>query len=236
MNIYLCGQKQFGAAALALIQKMGHRVMGVSAPLHASDGKAPDRLRAAAEAGGLPYLPSGRLNAETLPGNVDLILAAHSHDFIGKKTRLKARLGGIGYHPSLLPLYRGRDAVRWQIKLRERVSGGTVYWLSDNMDAGDVAAQRHVFVGPKDTAESLWREKLYPLGLQLIAQVLGDLSRGVIVAIPQDNAAATWFPSMDRPPAFKPDLPQLGAPPAGFTVARDWAVLLEEPDYFYASG
>lgn len=220
MRLFLAGQKLFGATALELCLKRGHEIAGVSAPVFASDGKQPDRLRAAAMDRGLPILQAGTLNADTLPAGVDLIIAAHSHDFIGRKTRLKAKLGAIGYHPSLLPVHRGRDAVRWAIKMRDRVTGGSVYWLSDNMDAGDIAAQEHVFISPKDDAESLWREKLFPLGVKLLAKALADLERGVIIAIPQDESLATYEPSLDRPPVFRPDLPQLGAPPIGFTVVK----------------
>jgi len=39
---------------------------------------------------------------------------------------------------------------------------------------------------------------------------MGDLARGVRVAIPQDDAAATWEPSWSRPPLRRPDLLLLG--------------------------
>jgi methionyl-tRNA formyltransferase len=210
LNIYLSGQKAFGAATYELLKRLGHTIVGVSSPLFASDNKSHDRLRAAALADGISVLCAGQLRAETLPANVDLIVAAHSHDFIGKRTRLKSKLGAIGYHPSLLPLYRGRDAIRWQIKLRERVCGGTVFWLNDNIDGGDIAAQQHAFISPNDNGATLWRETLFPLGIRLFERTLIDIERGVIVAIPQDEALATWFPSIDRAPLFKPDLPQLG--------------------------
>ena len=126
MRVYLCGQKRFGAATLKLLLALGHDCAGVSAPLaSSSDPNRPDRLRAAAGDAGIPLMPAGMLSAETLPGGVDLIIAAHSHDFIGRKTRHRAALGAIGYHPSLLPLHRGRDAVRWALKMGDRVTGGT---------------------------------------------------------------------------------------------------------------
>jgi len=76
-----------------------------------------------------------------LPGGVDLILYAHSHDFIGAATRGKTRLGAMGYHPSLLPLHRGRDAVCWTLRMGDKVAGGSVYWLTDVVDGGPIAAQ-----------------------------------------------------------------------------------------------
>jgi len=193
MNLYVCGQKAFGAAVFQMCVQEKYSVVGVSAPLTSSrDPRRPDRLRAAADAAGIPVLPAGMLNAETLPEDVDLILAAHSHDFIGRKTRLRAGIGAIGYHPSLLPLHRGRDSVRWAIKMGDKVAGGTIYWLSDTVDAGDMAAQDYCFIEPYEVAEDLWRDKLFPMGVRLFARVLRDIPTG---HMRREAAAAGFYES-----------------------------------------
>lgn len=181
----------------------------MSAPLEGSAGGL-DKLRAAAEIARVPVMPCGMLNAETLPEGVDVIVAAHSHDFVGGKTRSRARFGGIGFHPSLLPRHRGRDAVRWAVKMGDAVTGGTVYWLTDTVDGGPVAAQDWCFIGAEESPRALWRDKLMPMGVRLIVKVLADLDRGVMVAIPQDETYATWEPGWDRPPVRRPDLLMLG--------------------------
>ena len=210
MRVFISGQKQFGAAVFKLCQQLGLIIAGVSAPPFAGDGKRLDRLRAAAGDTGVLWMAAGALTADTLPPGIDLIICAHSHDFVGQRTRLKARLGAIGYHPSLLPLHRGRDAVRWAIKMGDRVTGGSIYWLTDNIDAGPVAAQGWCFIRPGDTPEELWRRDLFPLGLALMEKCLRDLLRGVIVAVPQDEKLASWEPSFDRAPLHRPDLLLIG--------------------------
>ena len=217
MRILLSGQKYFGQEVLRLLLAMGHEVVAVSAPPYTEKGRD-DRLWTLAGAQGLPRMRAGRLNATTMPGGVDLIVCAHSHDFVGDATRRKTKLGGIGYHPSLLPLHRGRDAVYWTVKMGERVTGGTVYWLSDRVDGGPIAAQGWCFVRPGIKPLDLWTEELQPLGLRLLAGVLKDLQGGRIVAVPQDETLATWEPSAQRPPLFKPDLLQIGPPPEGYEV------------------
>jgi methionyl-tRNA formyltransferase len=132
-----------------------------------------------------------------------------------------ARLGGVGAHPSLLPRHRGRDAVRWSVKMRDPIAGGTVYWLGDAVDAGPIAVQGWCHVGPGDTAESLWREKLFPMGLRLVERVLDDLQAGRIVQLPQDERYATWEPSWERPPMFRPELGLIGPGLEGFEVVRE---------------
>ncbi len=217
MRIFLCGQKSFGAAALKLCLASGHRIAGVSSPA----GR--DRLTFEAGERGLPWMAAGALNAHALPANTDLILAAHSHDFVGRTTRLRARLGAVGYHPSLLPRHRGRDAVEWAIKMGDPVTGGSVYWLGETVDGGDIAAQDWCFIRPDDTASELWRRDLFPMGLRLIAQVLKDLSAGVMVSIPQDPSLATWEPAIHgAPPLRRPDLLMLSdGREAGYTVIRE---------------
>ena len=219
MKVFLSGQRYFGQEVLRLFLSLGVEVAGVSAPLEDPRGR-PDLLWKAAHLQGLPLIRAGQLNAATLPEGVDIIVAAHSHDFIGKKTRLKTKLGAIGYHPSLLPLHRGRDAIYWTLRLGERVTGGTVFWLNDTVDGGPVAAQGWCFVRPDDSPSSLWQRDLQPLGLHLLAQVVTDLENGTIVSIPQDESLATWEPSVGQPPLFRPDLCQIGPPPAGFKVIR----------------
>jgi methionyl-tRNA formyltransferase len=227
VRIYLCGQKAFGAAVLSQLYADGHTVLGVSSPPFSSRSatngdRFEDRMRRHAALRDIPWRPAGELRAEHIAGlDVDVIVCAHSHDFLGRPTREASRLGAIGYHPSLLPLHRGRDAVRWTVHQRERVTGGSVYWLDQNVDGGPIAAQQHVFVRPEDTAETLWRKQLMPLGVRLLCNVVRDLQAGRIVRVPQNESLATWEPSWSRPPIFRPELPRLGVYPEGFELSSE---------------
>lgn len=206
MKILLCGQKRFGRDTFHLVHKLGHEVVAVACPVSGSD-----RLWIACQNAGVPIIPAGTLTAATMPDGIDLIIAAHSHDFIGRKTRFKAALGAIGYHPSLLPLHRGRDAVRWAVRMRDRVTGGTVYWFNDTVDGGPIAAQDWCFIQPGDDALTLWSRDLAPMGLRLFAKALGDIAAGKLVKVPQEPDLATWEPSMDGAPRLhRPDLELLG--------------------------
>lgn len=207
LKVLLAGQKWFGAAVYREIKKLPDvEIVAVCAPFTADKKK--DKLFFLADNDGVRLIQAGTLNADNFPDGVDLIVTAHSHDFIGERTRLRARLGGIGYHPSLLPMHRGRDAVRWTVRMGDKVSGGTVYKLSNQMDGGDILLQQHVLINPKTcTAASLWREELAPLGVRLIGQAVAQIAEaGSVVGEKQDESLASWEPSIDRPPAFRPDL------------------------------
>ena len=192
MRVMIVGQKWLAAELLRLCLARGDDVAAVSAP------RMDDRLAALATAEGIPVcqVPK-RLTGEWVPAGVDVLLCANAHVFVTAEARGKARLGALGYHPSLLPRHRGRDAIRWALHMRDVVTGGTVYWLDDGADTGPIAAQDWCWVEPGDTPESLWRRVLGPMGLRLFDQVLAALDTGAVPSASQDTRMATWEPSFN---------------------------------------
>lgn len=217
MRVILAGQKSFGAAVFDMLRAEGHDIAAVYAPWALDSEYQVDKLAKRAEADGIhANFKTGKIVKDL---EVDLIVGAHSHDFIGRESRQATRLGALGYHPSLLPRHRGRDAVRWTIHLGDAIAGGSVYWFTDSVDCGPIAAQDWCFVPPAwrtaahpiDGASTLWRQELFPMGVRLLRDTLRDLDNGVIVEIPQDELNATWEPSWERPPLHRPELPQIGS-------------------------
>lgn len=213
LKIILCGQKSFGAAVLDMLAKLPHKIVAVYAP----EG---DKLHRHAALTGRAVNPGGRLHSETMP-EADLLIAAHSHDYISRPVRNRLTLGAIGYHPSLLPLHRGRDAVEWTVRMGDRVAGGTVFWLSDTVDGGPICKQDWCLVGLHD-ARSLWREELFPMGTRLLREAVDEIASGVLTQIDQNHALATWEPSFTGAPRlYRPELPQLGSLAGGFTIRKE---------------
>lgn len=190
MRVMIIGQKWLAAEVLSLCLARGDDVAAVCAP------RTDDRLAIAAESAGIPVCQvAGRLTPDWVPDGVDLLLCAHAHIYIEGQARSRARLGALGYHPSLLPRHRGRDAVRWAVHMGEPVTGGTVYWMDDGADSGPIAVQDWCWVRPGDSAEMLWRRELGPMGLRLIGQALADIDAGAVSSIAQDESLATWEPA-----------------------------------------
>jgi len=206
MRVIIAGQKSFGAAVLDAVADAGHDVAEVWAP-SGQDALA----RLALRRGLVPYVGAGHEHVAEL--KADLVVCAHSHAFVGRRTRNATKLGAIGYHPSLLPRHRGRDAVRWTTHMGDPVAGGSVYWLTDSVDGGPLADQRHCLVRPRDTASELWRRELFPLGVSMLVDVLTALDHGVVRKVEQDEACATWEPAFDVPPLHRPELPEIGPMP-----------------------
>ena len=193
MKVMIVGQKWLAAELVGLCLARGDEVAAVSAP------RTDDRLAALATSAGIPFCQvKGRLEADWVPSGVDVILAAHAHVYITAAARAKARYGALGYHPSLLPRHRGRDAIRWAIHMGDPMTGGTAYWLDDGADTGPIAAQEWCWIRPDDTPEQLWRRDLGPMGLRLFGEVLSKLDRGDLPRSRQEECLATWEPAFTQ--------------------------------------
>jgi methionyl-tRNA formyltransferase len=194
MRITLVGSRHFGVTTFNTLRQHGVDIVRVV--VHDSE----DRLAATARAAGIEVVVQADpkfVDASEIAANTDLIVTAHSHARVTREALAAAKLGGIGYHPSLLPRHRGIAAVEWTIKEGDPIAGGTVYHLADRMDAGAIAAQEWVFVKKGETARELWERALAPLGQKLLADVIYHAkAHGSLPATPQDDEFATKAPSL----------------------------------------
>jgi methionyl-tRNA formyltransferase len=203
MKCALVGSRYFAATVFdALRKEEGLQFTSVVAPA------ADDRLALAASAAGLDVhvLDNPKIvPAEAIAEGTDLIIAAHTHARVSNEALARSRLGGIGYHPSLLPRHRGIAAVEWTILEGDAIAGGSVYHLADGWDAGAIAAQDWCFVLKGESPRELWERALAPMGLRLLAQVVREAARdGRLRAEPQDLRFATRAP-MTRKPVLQSD-------------------------------
>ena len=80
----------------------------------------------------------------------------------------------INIHPSLLPEFKGADAVSDAIKASAKKSGCTVHFVREEMDSGPIIKQAEVEIFPSDTKEILAarilkeEHRIYPEALKEI--------------------------------------------------------------------
>ena len=89
--------------------------------------------------------------------NVDLVVMAGWMRIVSKKfcDAFAGRL--INLHPSLLPKYKGLNAVEQALKAGDDQTGCSVHWVTERLDSGAVIKQQTVPILPGDTPESLQR-------------------------------------------------------------------------------
>jgi methionyl-tRNA formyltransferase len=196
MKCTIVGSRYFGASVLQAFLADGIEIAGVVAPTE------DDRLALAGRAAGLPTVIHENpklVSGSAIPVGTDLIVAAHTHARVSDEALARSRLGGVGYHPSLLPRHRGIAAVEWTILEGDAIAGGSVYHLAQGWDAGAIAAQDWCFVGKGETARDLWERALAPMGLALlIGTVHHAREHGSLPARAQDERYATRAPIIRR--------------------------------------
>jgi len=199
LKIALFGQAPFGRDVLVRLREAGYRVVGVYAP---PEGRRPDPLAAEAAERGLPLFRHRRFRrkGQAIPELVD------EHRALGADLNVLAFVtvilpteivdgpphGSLCFHPSLLPRFRGGNALAWQIIQGESETGVTVFRPDDGVDTGPVVVQRGgVAIRDDDTAGSLYFDRLYPLGVDAIVDAVAGVADGSARYVPQDDSKAT---------------------------------------------
>lgn len=199
MRIVLIGQAAFGEAVFKALRAHGEEIVGVCAPATPAAGR-PDPLRAAAEAAGLPVLPTRRLRRDAavvqqyLDLKPDLNVMAFVTDIIPEQVLFAPPLGTIQYHPSLLPKHRGASSINWAIMEGDTTTGLTIFWPDQGLDTGPILLQKAVEIGPDDTVTSLYFNRLFPMGVEAIVEAVEMVKQGTAPRIEQDQSQATYEP------------------------------------------
>ena len=107
------------------------------------------------------------------------------------------RRGCINLHASLLPKYRGAAPITWAIVRGEAETGISVMQMDEGMDTGPVFTRTAIPIGPEMTADELG-VALGQLAAELVGRDLPRIVRGELTAEPQDHAAATLAPILEK--------------------------------------
>jgi phosphoribosylglycinamide formyltransferase-1 len=134
------------------------------------------------------YLPPGRFRTRLEPqaemelvrmlrdAGAELVILAGFMRVL-KSPMLKAFPHRIlNIHPALLPKFPGLEAWKQALAAGEKVTGCTVHYVDEEIDHGDIIAQREVPILPNDTPETLHariqiaEHELYPAAIAEFCQ------------------------------------------------------------------
>jgi methionyl-tRNA formyltransferase len=76
----------------------------------------------------------------------------------------------------------------------EAVTGLTLFWVDQGIDTGPILLQKEVTVEPDDTTGSLYFNKIFPLGVEAIADAVDLIKAGNPPRIAQDESKANYDP------------------------------------------
>ena len=80
----------------------------------------------------------------------------------------------LNIHPSLLPKYKGKDAIGQAFNSGDKETGSTVHYVDSGMDTGEIIEQRKCDIKPDDTKEVL-EERVKQLEYELYPSVIAKV-------------------------------------------------------------
>ncbi|MDI1437165.1 methionyl-tRNA formyltransferase [Polyangium sorediatum] len=135
-----------------------------------------------------------RLIAET---NADVALVIAYGRILPKAVLDAPRRGCMNLHASILPKYRGAAPITWAIVNGERETGVCLMQMDEGMDTGPVYTTHRIPIGEDTTADELYVE-LGALAARVVREDLLRAVSGDLVAAPQEHAAATMAPMLEK--------------------------------------
>ncbi len=211
MKLIFCGTPQFAIPTLKALLGAGHTIaLAVTQPdrVRGRDHEpSPPPVKVLAVESGLPVVqpekiknnPEFRALIESIQPDA-IIVVAYGRIIPDWMLRLP-RWGNLNLHASLLPSYRGAAPIQWAVANGETVTGATTMRIDQGLDTGDILLQRSLPIAPDQTAE-----QLFPLlaedGAALMVETLSGLEAGTIAPVPQDHAAASLAPILEREDAL----------------------------------
>ncbi len=207
MRIVFCGTPEFAVPSLQALVDAGHQVPLVLTQPDRPAGRKqqlqlPPVKRLADRLGVSVVQPERLKNNPELRSTLeqiapDAIVVVAYGRIIPPWMLDLPRFGNINVHGSLLPKYRGAAPIQWAVANGDTETGVTTMLLDAGLDTGDTLLARRVPIGPETTASDLYA-KLAEDGSKLLIETLYGLEHKTIRAQPQDHAAATPAPLLNR--------------------------------------
>ena len=201
LRIALFGQAPLAVDCLDRLLAEGHELVGVYAP---PDTGRPDALATRADELALPLLRRRHFqkkSGEPIPAaletygelGAELNVLASMTSFLPCEITNAPPHKSLCFHPSLLPRFRGGNAMQWQIISGERESGVTIFVPDAGVDTGPIVVQKGgVPIASDETTGTLFFSKLYPLGVEAIIEAVQKIDRGDAKPARQDDREASF--------------------------------------------
>ena len=106
--------------------------------------------------------------------DVDLIVLAGYMKMIGKDILDKWEGKIINIHPSLLPKYPGKDAIKQAYENNEKTYGVTVHYVDEGMDTGKIIKQKSFTIEEKLSLDEI-TNKIHEIEHEIYPEVINQI-------------------------------------------------------------
>lgn len=206
IRVLFMGTPDFAVPSLRVLLDEGYDVIGVVTQPDRPKGRkrvlTPPPVKTVALERGIPVLQPERLRRPEAVDEVaalkpDLIVTAAYGQILPKAVLELPKFGCINVHGSLLPRYRGGAPIQYALLNGDAETGVTIMYMAEGLDTGDMISRVAVPITDEDTAGTLF-DKLSREGAELLRRTLPELIAGTIQAVPQNDAEATYSPTLKR--------------------------------------
>ena len=208
MRILYFGSNKVSKLCVEKLLAMGHEIVGIFTVAESFEISYSDRpvknvlyedISEFAAKHGIPvYKTSGKLIKDGYDSiikdiNPDFILIFPWYHLVPEKIIKIPSKGTALLHPSLLPEYRGGAPVPWAMINGEKRTGVSLFYLTKEIDAGDIIGQKMIGIEEEDDISTIF-EKIYRVTLDLLEEYIPLIESNKVVAKPQDLKGSKVWP------------------------------------------
>lgn len=194
MRVFFIGTVDFSLRALETLLELEEvDLVGVATKSASKLNADHADLSGLAKANGIAYKYVKNINAPHIVRWIesvqpDVICCFGWSSIITEPLLSIAKHGVIGYHPTALPLNRGRHPIIWALVLGLEETASSFFRMDEGADTGDILDQEMVEIKSKDDASSLYK-KLQDIAVTQIRRFIPAMHSGTLEPVEQDNKA-----------------------------------------------
>lgn len=192
MRIVFFGTPEFAVASLERLLKDGHDIAAVVTAPDKIGGRGhkfiQSDVKKFAVEHGLPVLQPVKLRDPEFLSELEKIGAelfvVIAFRMLPEAVWAMPPKGTFNLHASLLPRYRGAAPINWAIMNGDTLTGVTTFFLSHEIDTGDIIAQREEEIRPEDNIGTLY-DRLMLIGAEMTSETVRGIEAGTVATRPQ---------------------------------------------------
>ena len=210
LSIVFAGTPEFAASTLRALAESTHDVCLVLTQPDRPKGRgrklAAGAVKSLAGELGVPVAQPATLKDPAIQEQLceldpDLMVVAAYGLLLPSEILTIPRLGCINVHASLLPRWRGAAPIEHAILAGDATTGVSIMRMDEGLDTGPVYTTAEITVSEADTAKTL-HDKLADLGARVLIDVVDEVDKGKLAAIPQPETGASYAPRIKKTDAI----------------------------------
>ena len=197
MRVVFIGTVQFSLKVLEKLLSIKANIVGVCTKKESFFNSDFADLVPLCENNEIPYIQTEDINSND---NIkwikdlkpDIIFCFGWSSLINEELLMLPPMGIIGYHPSKLPMNRGRHPLIWALVLGLKESASTFFFMRKGVDDGDILSQEIFKIEYEDDAMSIYN-KVINIALIQIEKFLPQLEQNKYLRTKQNHTISnTW--------------------------------------------